>query len=823
MAVKDVILKFRADDSGLKSGLNSMKGGLGALKVVGVAAFAAMAAAAVKFSAEAIKAGAAFESSMTEARAVSRATQAQYESMSAKAREIGAATAFSAQEAADSFIGLSRAGLSTEQQIQSIDAVMALAGATATDLTTSTEAIVASLSQFNLEATESARVADTFAAAAANSMFDTQGLAVAMRYAGTTGAAMGMSLEETTAAVMQFRNLGLEASQAGTSLRMALNKLANITPNAESALASYGLTAADVSIENKDFGQIIDTLAKAGVDAGAAMQIFGARAGSSMAGLIKNAREGSNEYEKFLSTLEDSSGTAEEMYDTMMDTVQGQMDIVKSAAEEVKLSWFDALQPTVKGILPQISGLLTKIGNVIKNNTSILQDFFRHIVAAFSAFETGAGDAQIFETIVKGVFSSVAIAVGGFVAAIGGVKVAWETVKLAFNLVADGITGAILGIISIVKNMTATIANAIVSTFEFILDRIATDIERMAKVAGVFSDDLESKLNNAANSVRNAADGARETVKNLQADAELAQEAVAIHSEESSLRFSQGMYEIEKASEQTRAGFQATANAVVAANQITIDSEGKKQEAIKETANLMNQFQSSGQTLDSAMQAGGTAGTKPQEEGDSYNMPMPTAAEFTAMAEAAKPMNQQFTILGQNLGTIKETGQAMFSSLSNGITNMVMSVATGTKSIGESIGSFFIDLGKSVLKMLTQIVAKMAAMKIFSLLGGLGTGGIFNLFTAAAQGIMHTGGTVPETGNYRLLRGETVLPTPTYGNRGQGANRQATTAPAESSKVVNITIPNTSEKETFKRVLRPGGALSQAFEELGAKVLLNGG
>ncbi|MEC8486765.1 MAG: phage tail tape measure protein, partial [Actinomycetota bacterium] len=87
------------------------------------AATAAMAA----FGAISVKVGADFEQAVTTVGAVSGATQPELDALAARARELGASTAFSATQAAEGMIELARAGLSAEETIDSTGAALHLA------------------------------------------------------------------------------------------------------------------------------------------------------------------------------------------------------------------------------------------------------------------------------------------------------------------------------------------------------------------------------------------------------------------------------------------------------------------------------------------------------------------------------------------------------------------------------------------------------------------------------------------------------------------------------------------------------------------------
>lgn len=80
------------------------------------------------------KEAANFEEQMLNVRAITQASQEDYEKLSKKARELGASTKFSAQEAGEGMESLGSAGWNAGQIMDGITPILELAEATTTDL-----------------------------------------------------------------------------------------------------------------------------------------------------------------------------------------------------------------------------------------------------------------------------------------------------------------------------------------------------------------------------------------------------------------------------------------------------------------------------------------------------------------------------------------------------------------------------------------------------------------------------------------------------------------------------------------------------------------
>ena len=87
----------------------------------------------------AVKTSADFESSMSKVAAISGATGDDLEALTAKAREMGAKTKFSASEAADGLQYMAMAGWTPQQMLDGLDGIMNLAAASGEDLATTSD------------------------------------------------------------------------------------------------------------------------------------------------------------------------------------------------------------------------------------------------------------------------------------------------------------------------------------------------------------------------------------------------------------------------------------------------------------------------------------------------------------------------------------------------------------------------------------------------------------------------------------------------------------------------------------------------------------
>jgi len=268
----------------VKQSTDKMDRSFRGLKKVVAGAVAAMGAAIA--SGAIVRQIADFEGAMSRVGAITRATEKDLQIMRRTALDMGASTEFSAAQAAGGLQFLGMAGFEAREGVEALPAVLDLATASGMGLAQSADIASNVLSGFGKEAGEAASVADVLAATSSRANTDVAQLGQAMSTVAPISKSLGVSLEDTASAIGIMSDAGIQGSRAGTALRGTLAALASVTPAAEDALANYGLTAADVSVETHGLSGVLSTLEGAGLSTADAMTIFGREAASGALTLI---------------------------------------------------------------------------------------------------------------------------------------------------------------------------------------------------------------------------------------------------------------------------------------------------------------------------------------------------------------------------------------------------------------------------------------------------------------------------------------------------------------------------------------------------------
>lgn len=226
----------------------------GAIATNAIAKIGEKAIEAAKY---AVEVGSNFEEAMDKVSALSGATGSELDSLSDKARELGASTRYSATEVADAFSYMALAGWDAQSMVDGIDGVLNLAEASQMDLAQASDIVTDNLSAFGMAASDASKLADELAFAQANSNTTTTQLAEAFGNCAATIHAAGQDSETTTSILEAFANQGIKGAEAGTKLTAIMR---DITQKMKDGKIQIGDTAVTVTGANGNFRDLTDIL-----------------------------------------------------------------------------------------------------------------------------------------------------------------------------------------------------------------------------------------------------------------------------------------------------------------------------------------------------------------------------------------------------------------------------------------------------------------------------------------------------------------------------------------------------------------------------------
>jgi TP901 family phage tail tape measure protein len=317
---------------GLGSGLKEGARGLEEVKTEATIAGAAL----IGIGVASVAAAANFDKSMSNVEAVSGATADEMDRLRQAALDAGAATVFSASEAADAQAELAKAGISTADILSgALTGSLDLAAAGGLDLAEAATVAAQAMNTFGLRGRDVGRIADTLAAGANKSAADVSQLGQALQQSGLVAKQTGLELDDTVGILSAFADRALIGSDAGTSLKTMLQRLTPQSKEAAGAMEALGISAFDASGEFVGLpalaGQLQTSLGKLTPEArsSALAVIFGSDAVRAANVLYELGADGVNEY----TAAVNDQGAASRNAAIQLDNLAGDIEALKGSIE----------------------------------------------------------------------------------------------------------------------------------------------------------------------------------------------------------------------------------------------------------------------------------------------------------------------------------------------------------------------------------------------------------------------------------------------------------------------------------------------------------
>lgn len=404
------------------------------------------------------------------------------------ALQLGADTVFSATESAQAMVELAKGGL-TEAQIKggALAASMDLAAAGQLNLADAAATTVQMMGSFGLGAGDATRIANALAGAANASSADVSDLTQAMSQCSAQASLAGWSLEDTAAALALFADHGVKGSDAGTSLKTMLQRLAAPTDQAAEAIAAYGLNIRDSNGKMKDISGIADELTgKLGglsdAERDAALQtIFGSDASRAAAILMQSGSEG---LAKYIAATNDATA-AETMASAQKGELSWALENMGGAVESASIAFGTALAPAitaVAGVIGNVAeafaslpaGVQTGIAVVLALVAALgpLLMVIGSVVAALPAISEGFAVLGGALAIPLAPAAAVVAAIAAVAAAIYAAWTTSETFRAAVMAGVDAISSKVQEICAFLAPYVQAFLDQIVSTVQVAMDTL---------------------------------------------------------------------------------------------------------------------------------------------------------------------------------------------------------------------------------------------------------------------------------------------------------------------------------------------------------------
>lgn len=391
------------------------------------------------FGVSSVKAGAEFDSSMSQVAATMGKTTDEMNqeigtvdlawgtfngNITEYAQEMGKHTAFSATEASEALNYMALAGYDVQKSMEMLPNVLNLAAAGNFDLATASDMVTDASSALGLSTEETNEMVDKMAMTASKANTSVEQLGEAYLTVGGTAKNLQGGTTELSTALGILADNGIKGSEGGTILRNVILALSAPTKKAQQELDALGVSVFDSEGNMRDMNDIMMDLNASMADmtgeerAEAMSKIFNKRDLKGVEALLAGAGDRWNELSGY---IDDAQGSAQKMADTQLDNLQGDITLLKSAWEGLQISVSNKVTPAIRKL---VKGLIWCI-----DNAGTLGPIILSVATAFVTFAIAINIGSIISA-VTGAFEALFMVlvtnpIGLIVAAIAGLTVAF--------------------------------------------------------------------------------------------------------------------------------------------------------------------------------------------------------------------------------------------------------------------------------------------------------------------------------------------------------------------------------------------------------------
>lgn len=340
-------------------------------------------------------------------------TSEEFKQLRNLASELGSTTQFTSTQAAQGMRFLAMTGFEAKEILASMPSVLDLAKAGDTELATTADIASNIMSAFGLEASQMGMVADTLASVTTGANVDLLQLGDTMKYVAAISNEVGSNLQETAAMAGLLGNIGVQGSQAGTSMRAIYTRLASPPRKAANALQELALTTTDAAGNLRAVPEILAEVARKTEKMGNAKRlgyfkkIAGDEAGTALAKLVREG--GTGEITKFAEALKKSQGEAARIAAAMADNLEGDVTSLSSAWAGFQQALGDTQDSKLRSLTQGMTDIVRIATQWVKENPKLAGTLYT-IVGVLASLWAVAGGLALAVAGLLGPFAMASFA-----------------------------------------------------------------------------------------------------------------------------------------------------------------------------------------------------------------------------------------------------------------------------------------------------------------------------------------------------------------------------------------------------------------------------
>lgn len=347
-----------------------------------------------------------FEIGMSKVQALTRLDKNSddYKMLREQARDLGATTAFTANEVAQGQAFYAMAGFKPEQIKNAMSGTLSMSLAGDIDLATTADIGSNILTGFKLNSNEMNRVSDALVATFTRSNTNLTMLGDTMKYVAPVASGLGVDLETAAVAAGKLGDAGIQGSMAGTGLRSILGRLAEPPKMAGEALDKLKIKTRDAKGNLRQFTDILAELDKKTKKMGTAERaglfkhIAGEEAFSALSVLVDQA--GSGQLQAMIAEIKAAKGEAEKVAKTMTDNLDGDLKNLTSAYEDVGIQIFGGADSPLRDITKRVTNLISKFGQWAKKNPELVKQITMITLGLGAVLAVGGGITLMIAALI---------------------------------------------------------------------------------------------------------------------------------------------------------------------------------------------------------------------------------------------------------------------------------------------------------------------------------------------------------------------------------------------------------------------------------------
>ncbi len=261
---------------------------------------------------------------------------------------------FAPAEQAEAMIDLGAAGMQSADMLMALPEVFDLATAGLVDLEQATVPVLNVLKTFEEPIENTTHIVDAFVEAANRSALQVEDLSLSMAMSSAAAKLAGMDYQELTTILMILRDAGLQASDAGTSVKSAILAMMNPSKEAIEYMDQLGISIYDVQGNMKDWADIVGEFERglAGLTEQERNLVLSTIAGSDgIRALSLSMGKGSSYIRQTTNELKNADGAAREVAAVMEETFDATLKRTNNNLQLMAATIFNDVEPALTSIL----------------------------------------------------------------------------------------------------------------------------------------------------------------------------------------------------------------------------------------------------------------------------------------------------------------------------------------------------------------------------------------------------------------------------------------------------------------------------------------